>query len=193
VRCSHAVKDKRLLRASVLAARAARSTEQRADAERRIAVHAADAWSAATTVTGYAAIGTEPPTRLMLDRLQATGAQVLLPVVIGNHLGWGRYARWAALTRGPHGLLQPQPDDDGATAAAAADVVLAPALAVDMAGHRLGRGGGYYDRWLADLSPGSTVVAVVYDDEILDAVPHEPHDMAVTAALTPSGLIPLGS
>ena len=185
--------DKRLLRASVLAARAARSTEERAEAEQRIAAHAAEAWSAATHVTAYAAVGTEPPTRLMLDRLLGAGAQVLLPVVDGGRLGWGRYTSWAALARGVHGLLQPQADDDSAAAAAAADIVIAPALAVDAAGHRLGRGGGYYDRWLGEVSSAPTVVAVVYDDEILEAVPHEPHDVVVTAALTPSGLIRLAS
>jgi 5-formyltetrahydrofolate cyclo-ligase len=187
------VEDKRLLRASVLATRAARSTEQRADAERRIAAHAADAWPAATLVTAYAAVGSEPPTRVLLDRLHAAGTRVLLPVVNGDRLDWGRYDGWPALTRGPHGLLQPRPDDDSAAQAAEAEVVVAPALAVDVAGRRLGRGGGHYDRWLAQQSSTRVVVAVVYDDEVLDAVPHEPHDIPVTAALTPSGLIRLGS
>ena len=66
----------------------------------------------------------------------------------------------------------------------------APALAVDRHGHRLGRGGGYFDRALAAVPP-SMSVAVVYDDEVLDEVPTQPHDRDVGAALTPSALRPL--
>ncbi|HZV26273.1 MAG TPA: 5-formyltetrahydrofolate cyclo-ligase [Acidothermaceae bacterium] len=69
-----------------------------------------------------------------------------------------------------------------------ADVILAPALAVDLSGHRLGRGGGSYDRALTRVRPGQTVLAVVHDDEVLDAVPNEPHDRIVDGALTPSGV-----
>jgi 5-formyltetrahydrofolate cyclo-ligase len=66
-------------------------------------------------------------------------------------------------------------------------VVLVPALAVDRRGRRLGRGGGYYDRTLASLA--GPAYAVVYDDEVVEEVPVEPHDVAVAGALTPSGLV----
>jgi 5-formyltetrahydrofolate cyclo-ligase len=69
-----------------------------------------------------------------------------------------------------------------------ADVILVPALAVDVSGHRLGRGGGSYDRALTRVRPGQTVLGVVHDDEVLDAVPFEPHDRTVEGALTPSGV-----
>jgi 5-formyltetrahydrofolate cyclo-ligase len=65
-------------------------------------------------------------------------------------------------------------------------MVLVPALAVDRAGNRLGRGAGYYDRALTKTR--AQVVAVIYDDELVDAVPHEPHDRLVDAALRPSGV-----
>ena len=64
-----------------------------------------------------------------------------------------------------------------------------PALAVDGAGIRLGRGGGSYDRALARVPAGVPVVALLFPDEILPALPREPHDHPVTAALTPAGLI----
>jgi 5-formyltetrahydrofolate cyclo-ligase len=66
-----------------------------------------------------------------------------------------------------------------------ADVVLVPALAVDRDGHRLGRGRGYYDRALESVT--APVVAVVYDDDVIDDVPIEPHDRCVDGRLTPSG------
>jgi len=72
------------------------------------------------------------------------------------------------------------------------DLVLAPALAVDRLGNRLGWGKGHYDRVLATVEP-EQVVAVVYDDEVLDRVPVEEHDRRVGAVLTPSGLRRLDS
>ncbi|NYV75509.1 5-formyltetrahydrofolate cyclo-ligase, partial [Streptomyces sp. UH6] len=62
-------------------------------------------------------------------------------------------------------------------------------------GMRLGRGGGSYDRVLARLAAaGATpaLVVLLYDTELRDTVPTEPHDRPVTAAATPSGLHPFG-
>lgn len=58
-------------------------------------------------------------------------------------------------------------------------------MAVDKQGMRLGKGAGYYDRALAGLEV--PVVAVVYDDEFLDAVPHDTHDVPVHGVITPTG------
>jgi len=101
-----------------------------------------------------------------------------------------------------HRLAIPEPAVDDALGAGAAGlaasgcaVVLVPALAIDRAGFRLGQGGGYYDRLLADVprhaDGGPLLVAVVHDDELLDALPHEPHDRPVDAVLTPTAYLPL--
>ena len=63
---------------------------------------------------------------------------------------------------------------------------LVPALAVDERGTRLGRGGGSYDRALARVPAGRPVVALLYDGELLPAVPTEPHDRRVTAVISPA-------
>ncbi len=74
-------------------------------------------------------------------------------------------------------------------AIAEADVVVAPALAVDTRGARLGQGGGWYDRSLKQARQGVTVVAMVFPEEIYDAderpLPVEDHDMPVHVAVTP--------
>ena len=76
---------------------------------------------------------------------------------------------------------------------ALASAVLVPALAVDRRGVRLGRGGGYYDRSLALCRPGTRLIAVVRDDEIVEELPSEAHDVRMTHALTPrQGVIALG-
>ncbi len=76
---------------------------------------------------------------------------------------------------------------------ASASLVLVPALAVDRAGVRLGRGAGFYDRSLAMADPAARLVAVVRDDELVDSLPGEDHDVPMTHALTPGrGLVALG-
>jgi 5-formyltetrahydrofolate cyclo-ligase len=68
---------------------------------------------------------------------------------------------------------------------ARADAVLVPALAVDSAGRRLGRGGGSYDRALARVGPLIPLIALIYNDELVEHVPTAPHDIPVRAAVTP--------
>jgi 5-formyltetrahydrofolate cyclo-ligase len=115
------------------------------------------------------------------------GARVLLPVVSpeGVELAWA--VDTGRLAPGRFGLLEPVGPRLGPTAIGTADIVIVPALAVSRDGVRLGRGGGYYDRALGHARPEAVVVALVFDDELLDEVPAEPHDRRVDAVLTPSG------
>jgi 5-formyltetrahydrofolate cyclo-ligase len=103
----------------------------------------------------------------------------------------GSELRWAVdtgrLARGRFGLFEPVGPRLGPTALGAADTVVVPALAVGRDGSRLGRGGGYYDRALQYARPDAVLVAVVFDDELLDELPVEAHDLRVTAVVTPSG------
>ena len=75
----------------------------------------------------------------------------------------------------------------GVDAVREASLVIVPAVAVDRSGVRLGRGGGSYDRVLARLDRVTLTVALLYDGELVESVPAEPHDRAVQAAITPSG------
>lgn len=73
------------------------------------------------------------------------------------------------------------------------DAIIVPALACDLGGARLGRGGGYYDRALAGIAATTPVVAVVHDAQVWQAgeVPVEPHDRPVSVIATPMRLIVL--
>ena len=99
------------------------------------------------------------------------GARVLLPVVPME----GRELTWAVdtgrLTPGRFGLLEPLGPRLGPTAIGTADVVVVPALAVASDGVRLGRGGGYYDRALQHARGDAVLVALVFDDELVDELP----------------------
>lgn len=155
--------------------------------------------SSGATVCAYVPVGTEPGSVDMLDRLLGVAGRVLLPVARtgpGNAalpLGWGEY-RPGALMSGRWGLLEPPPPWLPETALGEADLVLLPALAVDRAGVRLGRGRGFYDRSLHARRGAAPLVAVVRDAELVDALPAEPHDVPMTHALTPgAGLVAVGT
>jgi len=93
---------------------------------------------------------------------------------------------------GARGLLAPGAPRRGVEAVARADAVLVPALAVDRAGNRLGRGGGSFDRALARVGPLVPLIALLYDDELVDRLPAEPHDVPVRAVVRPTrGVTPV--
>ncbi|MFC7676714.1 5-formyltetrahydrofolate cyclo-ligase [Mycolicibacterium sp. GCM10028919] len=141
------------------------------------------------TICAYVPVSSEPGSADVLDALVAAGARVLLPVARDDHgtpmpLTWGVY-RSDALVEAPFGLREPAPPHEPPQAIASASMVLVPALAVDRRGVRLGRGAGYYDRTLALAGPGARLCAVVRDEEFVDELPGEAHDVAMTHVLTP--------
>jgi 5-formyltetrahydrofolate cyclo-ligase len=150
----------------------------------------------ARTVAAYVSVGSEPGTPALLDGLHARGVRVLLPVLLAdNDLDWGAYDGPGSLLRVERGgrmaLLEPAGRRLGPEAVLAADAVLLPGLAVDARGMRLGRGGGSYDRVLARLERAGSdpaLVVLLYDTEVVDRVPAEPHDRPVHAVVTPSGV-----
>jgi 5-formyltetrahydrofolate cyclo-ligase len=182
--------DKAVWRRLLLRGRRAVPTDVRA-AEAGTLVDAARTACAAAgahTVCAYVPAGAEPGSVAMLDGLRAAGIEVLLPVVpagADGALGWGRYLGEESLVAGAYGLREPDGEDLGPTAIARAGLVLVPALAVDVRGVRLGRGAGWYDRSLPLARPGTPLVAVVRDDEVVEALPAEPHDVRMTGVLTP--------
>ncbi|WP_323379357.1 5-formyltetrahydrofolate cyclo-ligase [Streptomyces durbertensis] len=185
---------KRGLRAELLEVRARLTADDVEASARRIAVHAAGLGelARARTVAAYVSVGREPGTRALLETLRERGTRVLLPVLLpDNDLDWAPYEGPERLVRAGRGLLEPAAAPLGPEAVAEAEAVLLPGLAVDRRGLRLGRGGGSYDRVLARLeAAGGTapLVVLLYDTEVLEEVPAEPHDRPVRAAVTPSGV-----
>jgi 5-formyltetrahydrofolate cyclo-ligase len=186
---SEVQREKSLLRARLRAARSALDPDERRDAGRLIrdALLEFPALQMAGTVAAYYSVGTEPDTRGLVYALWKRGTYVLLPLLLPDgDLDWASYEGPDSLVPGPRGLAEPGESPRGADAVARADVVLAPALAVDQAGNRLGRGGGSYDRALARVGPLIPVIALLYDAELLSRVPAEPHDTPVRAAVRPA-------
>ena len=140
-----------------------------------------------SVVAAYFPIQGEPDIREFLDWAISQGVQVLLPSVAGNNLHWVKFDGTTAF-----GELGFKEATGKAAKLSDAEVIFLPAMAVDLAGNRLGKGKGYYDRALAQFAGQKRrpkLVAVVFDEEVLISVPREAHDFAVDAAITASKLI----
>lgn len=118
----------------------------------------------AAVVAGYAPIGAELEAGPVLARFEAAGARILLPRIEGETLVFV--------------------DDAGAPAKP--DLIVAPLLAFDRHGFRLGQGGGHYDRAIAGLRAHGPVfvLGLAYAGQEVDALPAEPHDERLDAVLT---------
>jgi 5-formyltetrahydrofolate cyclo-ligase len=179
---------KTAVRRRVLARRA-----ERTDAERAAA---ADALTAALlprlagfgTIAAFSPEPSEPGAGRLPAAYAELDARVLLPVVppTGREMEWAE--RTDRLLPGRYGLLEPLGPRLPPTELGEAELVVLPAVAISRDGVRLGRGGGYYDTSLAcHARPDAVLVALAFDDELLDELPDEPHDRKVTAVVTPSG------
>ncbi len=180
---------KATLRKERLAARARLSVAERKAAGRalRDSVLALPETGMAGTIAAYISVGTEPETTGLVFALWKRGGYVLLPVLRDDFdLDWASYEGPDSLAPGPFGLLQPTEPRRGVGAVCSADLVIVPALAADLAGNRLGRGGGCYDRALARVGPSVPTVALLYDDELLDEVPADALDQRIRAVAQPT-------
>ena len=139
---------------------------------------------AGSVVTSYVALPGEPPTAPLNAALAAHGIRVLVPITLPDFdLDWHDAGDATEAPLGPD-------------AVALADVVLAPGLAVDHHGTRMGQGGGCYDRALPRRRAGTAVVVVLHPGELVDpaeaSLPRRPYDQPVDAVVTAEGVTDLG-
>jgi len=191
--------SKAQLRKQILQARRALPDGVRQAEAEALKSHVATVLGVGGTVCAYVPTRTEPGSPALLDALVSAGARVLLPVTRTTADGTPQPLWWAdyhpgELAPADFGLLEPTGEALPPATIGSADTVLVPALAVDRTGVRLGRGAGFYDRSLALRSAVASLVAVVRDDELVDELPSEAHDVAMTHALTPgAGLLTLAA
>ncbi|MEV4129098.1 5-formyltetrahydrofolate cyclo-ligase [Nocardia sp. NPDC049707] len=179
-------RDKHAWRAEIIAQRAAMTNADQ-ESEARELAHTVAQLDVPEWVCAYVPVRGEPGSTAMLTALRTAGARVLLPITgPPGPLRWAEFAGPHELQRARFGLLEPS-GEVLADAIALAELILVPALAVDRRGVRLGRGAGYYDRTLPAARPTARLIAVVRDDELLDRLPEEPHDLRMGWALTPHG------
>lgn len=126
------------------------------------------------------------------ERLRSLGVRCHLPVLADGRLVFRCVDDTTTWTVNRYGIAEPDPMDDPDVEAAALDVCLAPAVAVDLAGNRMGMGAGWYDRTFADPSSRPLLIATVHDLQVLDRLDAAPHDVAMDAVATPTRWVELG-
>ncbi len=143
----------------------------------------------ARSLSAYLSTPDEPGTRDFLHWAAEQGIRVLIPVSrTDGLLDWAPYDGDAEDT---DALGMPTPTTEllGPIAINEVDLILVPAAAVDRTGMRMGWGMGYFDKTLGSMEACPPVYAVIFDDELVDSVPRERHDMPVTGVVTPSGIV----
>ena len=130
----------------------------------------------AHTLLLYSALPDEVPTQTLIDELVAQGKTVLLPRVVSDtDMELRRYSGPADLQQGAFGIMEPT--GELFTDYAAIDVAIIPGMAFDDEGHRLGRGKGYYDRFLAKLPPTTYKIGLCFSWQRVNHVPTDSHDI----------------
>lgn len=138
------------------------------------------------TVGLYHPAGSEAPPLGWARWLSENGRRVALPWFAARDAAM-EFRLWAnpwdegALAMGPWRALQPSTD----STAVVPDLVVVPLLAFTAQGHRLGQGGGHYDRWLA-AHPDVPAIGLAWDCQIAEELPVEAHDRPLAAVVTPS-------
>jgi len=142
-------------------------------------------------VSGFMTFGNEINPLPLMRKLAGKGARLALPVVAGRGkaLVMREWTFGAPLSAGVWGIREPTPE----AAEVEPDILLVPLLAFDRTGHRLGYGGGYYDRTIAELRERKHIVAlgVAYSAQEVPSVPVSPRDARLDLVLTEREVIDL--
>lgn len=180
--------EKRALRATLRRIAEGLPESYRKKADSAIAAHllAMPAYQEAETVFCFVGTGWEIDTRPILSAALTDGKRLCMPLCTGPGLMELRQIMALdQLAPGAYGLPEP-PSDAPAVAVDAVDLAVLPCMGCNHLGHRLGRGGGYYDRFLSAYR--SAAVLLCRERLIREEIPLEPHDMPIPWVLTERGL-----
>ena len=139
-----------------------------------------EAYKAAKTIYGYLPYNQEVRTIPMLEQALKDGKRVAVPKVYGDEMKFLYLDDLTQVSKGYAGI--PEPIADGPVADDETALVLMPGLAFDPAGHRIGYGGGFYDKFLA-AEPNHPTLALCYEFQMLPELHTEEHDIPVDTVL----------
>jgi len=183
--------QKRALRAEIRERRRIRTAPERERDIAGITKHLVQLTSdlGATSISAYLSLPDEPATREFVAWACQNDIRVLIPVSRADGL-----LDWAPYDGGDEemdllGMPTPTSELLGPIAINGVDLIIIPAAAVDRTGMRMGWGRGYFDKTLGSMQNCPPVYAVIFDDEVVDSVPRERHDMPVNGVVTPGGII----
>jgi 5-formyltetrahydrofolate cyclo-ligase len=156
-----------------------------------------DAVTGARTLLGFASFGTEVQLDPLLRDRIGHGVGVFLPYIASMSPPVLEVVRVTDLDHdlvpARMGIREPRPHRRRPARVDRLDVVIAPGVAFDSAGRRLGYGAGFYDRLLPRLRPGTPVIAVAFATQVVDAVPATPRDVPVDVIVTEARTIVAGT
>ncbi len=140
----------------------------------------------AAAVLLYAAVGNEVATELIFEDARASSRPVYYPVAdpATHRLDFRAVAALEELREGSFGIPQPMDGESFALEQGMAAVVFVPAIAFSVNGQRLGRGGGFYDRFLNSTGPGITSVGLGYSFQVLERLPQAQWDRQLACVVT---------
>jgi len=136
-------------------------------------------FSDAKCIALYCATGNEVSTYELMANLPPT-KKIVLPVISGENMHFYPYTGKDNLKKGAFGIMEPVsgdlvPPED-------IDLFIVPGVAFDYACNRLGRGKGYYDRYLSGTD--KPTIGLCYDFQLIESIPTEPHDKKMTIVIT---------
>lgn len=147
---------------------------------------ALDCYRCARVVLLYSAIGNEVATTLISEAALDSARRVFYPKAdpaVGT-LQFHAVSALDELRRGSFGIAEPHGGEPLLSAEMDDAVIFVPGLAFTGRGQRLGRGGGFYDRFLASAGPGVTAVGLGYSFQMLERMPHDPWDRRLDYVVT---------
>ena len=174
--------DKSALRKQIREKKRAMTPEQIEAASARLGelFAASEAYRNAKTIYGYLPYNQEVRTVPMLEKALRDGKRVAVPKVIGDDMKFIYMTDLSAVEAGYAGI--PEPIANGPEADDPTALVLMPGLAFDPQGHRIGYGGGFYDRFLAE-EPNHPTLALCYDFQMFPELQTEEFDIPVDIVL----------
>ena len=174
--------DKKELRRSIRERKRAMTEEeivQRSEKLGKLFVQS-EAYKNAKTIYGYLSYNQEVRTVPMLEQALRDGKRVAVPKVYGDEMKFLYLDDLTKVSKGYAGI--PEPIADGPVADDTTALVLMPGLAFDPQGHRIGYGGGFYDKFLA-AEPNHPTLALCYEFQMLPVLDTEEHDIPVDTVL----------
>ena len=174
--------DKQALRKEIREKKRAMTEEQIVAASQRLGelFLASDAYQQAKTIYGYLPYNQEVRTVPMLQQALLDGKKVAVPKCYGDEMRFIYLDDLSKVEKGYCGI--PEPIDDEPIADDKTALVLMPGLAFDLQGHRMGYGGGFYDKFLA-AEPDHPTLALCYDFQLLPHLETEEFDIPVDCVL----------
>lgn len=174
--------DKTQLRRSIREQKRAMTEEEILRRSARLAemFAASEAYRSARTIYGYLPYNQEVRTTAMLQQALKDGKRVAVPKVYGDNMKFIYLDDLSLVAKGYAGI--PEPIADGPVASDETALVLMPGLAFDAQGHRIGYGGGFYDKFLA-AEPNHPTLALCYEFQLLPRLETEAHDIPVDYVL----------